>query len=842
MKAKTYNRYFLRSLKKDLSKILSIVAIVALGVGFLIGLLSCTPNLYKSVNSYLKDVSYQDIILKSNVGFDTKTIEYLQENIEDIETINRKTEVEDTLFTENTSIYTHIVYQSIENNLSLVEGRMPSAKNECVILTSNPNLIDHLNEIFFYKEEKKVTYQIVGKVKDPTYISKEEIYSQINNKKIQMIIYLNNEFDNDYVSIDKITDISIGFKSLKNLNVFSDTYKKNIQNKTLAIEDILQKNNLSNLNYYYVLETNVQNELILQLKDLGYEEKIIDELLETEAIKNQIQEVVQKQYEETINTIQPQIFIITHDEIAALITFKSNAEKVNLISTIFPVFFFAIAMLVSLSSFSRIVFKDKLEIAVLRANGYPHSKIYQKYMLIGLFSVLLGCILGTIGGIFLLPYIIYQIYETMYALPSIQFTFQYFYIISISVLMMGLILLVIYMVVHRYIQKNISNLLVDNDIKNGKKILLEKIPFIWKHLKFKTKSMFRNVFRFKRNFIMMLLGVGGCSAILLTGFGLNDSLNVLTTNQFEDIFQYNLIIQTEESNLYDLEKQENIIYITNGKVNQNSEYSVYFIAASQQLNELITFKDSKKNKVVNFTDSSCFITQQIADKLHLQENDKITYTFNQRNYEFKIDKIVENYVGNYLYVGNHLIQKDEFTAYQAIMAYKDFNHINEEDWFTSLLENHSIKNIIYTNQNLKTYDSLINNLKGIVALLIFISGLLAIIVIYNLVDINMSERIKEMATLRVIGYKKKEVIMYIFREIFFMSLFGFLLGISFGLLLHRFIIHSIASPGLTFGIYIQPLSYLYTGLLTVLFSLIVVLIFSPKIIKINMSEALKAPE
>ncbi len=841
MKYKVYRHYFFRSLKKDLSKILSIVAIVSLGIGFLIGLLSCTPDLYKSVNNYLKDVSYQDLILKSNVGFHPKTIEYLHQNIDDIQKMNCKTEVEEKVEITNSSIYAHIVYQPMDDNLSLVDGRMPLSKNECVVLSGNVNLMENYTEVNFYKENQKITYQVVGKVHDPSYIIKEEIYSQSDNNRVQTIIYLDSAYDNEYVSFDNITDIAISFTSLKSVDVFSKSYKDKMNDKIQKIEKMIHNDEVNRLNYTYILEEKIKDEMIVQFKNMGYNDEQIEKMFAMEMLQNQLKESTQQQLEETISTVRPQIYLLSHDEIAALTTFKSNAEKVNLIASIFPVFFFAIAMLVTLSSFSRIVSKDKMEIAALRANGYPRYRIYEKYLVCGFLSTLVGCILGTLGGIFLLPYIIYTIYSTMYVLPPIQFTFQSIYIFSISLLMIVFVLLVIYFVVRRYNQKHIANLLVDNDIKTGKKILLEKIPFIWNHLKFKMKSMFRNVFRFKRNLIMMILGVGGCSAILLTGFGLNNSLNVLTKNQFEDIFHYNLILQTDESKIEDVESQENIFYITDGKVNQNKEYKVSFISGSEQLNQFITFKDNNDDNVY-FTNSSCFITRQIADEFNLQENDLITYTFDDFTYNFTINKIVNNYVGNYLYVGKDLIANEDFKNYHAIMAYKDFTNTSEETWFASLSEKYVIKNRVYTNQYKKTYDLLVDNLRSVVALLIIISGLLAVIVIYNLVDINISERIKEMATLRVIGYKKSEVIMYIFREIFLMSLFGFVIGIVFGILLHRFIIHSIASPGLVFGLSIKPLSYLYTGLLTVCFSLVVVVIFSPKIIKINMSEALKAPE
>lgn len=847
MRKNTYTKYFFRSLKKELSRILSIIAIVALGVGFLIGLLSSTPDLHKTVNSYIKDYMINDLSIRSSVGFSEETIEYLHDNINDLDQMTIKSELEVEGKQDENAYYFRLIYEMMDessiNKLALQEGRFPENENECVILSGNSTLNSFAigDSLFFSDGEKTISYQIVGKVYDPMYLSKEAIYSYDSVKTIQSVVYLDLRYNDNFLNPGVITEVCFTFESLKRKDVFSTTYRREIKEKMTEIETLLADNQLHESNYKDLLEKTIRDEIKARLLSLGMNEMQAEEIMKTEQIINEINQAVESQFTASFEETNPTFYVLSQQEISSLYEFSVNAEKVELIASIFPVFFFAIAMLVCLSSFSRIVSKDQLEIGTFKALGYENRQIYKKYLLIGLFSVLIGCILGVSGGIFLLPYIIYKTYTPLYQLPPISFTFQYTYVFGVCILMLALNLLVVYSVVARYVKKNTATLINDETIKPGRTILLEKIPFIWKKLKFKTKSMFRNIFRFKKNLWMMILGVGGCSAILLTSFGLDNSLNVLTTNQYEHIFKYNLIIETTEEQINDLDESMQILYLENGTINDDREYKTSLIGGDDQLNQFITFTDLK-GKTLTFTSDSCFITRQVAKELKLKKNDSIIFHYQQKQFSFTITDIVENYVGNYLYLGENILSTLPMTSLNALIAYKDFSAIDEDAWFDFLKEQDQIKNVIYTKQYFETYSTLMDNLMGVVAILICISGLLAIIVIYNLVDININERMKEMATLRVLGYQKREVIMYIFREVLLMSVFGFIVGIILGIFLHQFIISSIATPGLIFGKHIKALSYLYTGLLTILFSLVVVIIFSPKIAKIHMAEALKAKD
>lgn len=834
---KTYRKYFFASIKRDFARIIAIISIVALGVSFLIGLVSSTPDLHASVSNFMNQVNYHDINIKSNVGFSDDTITKIKDEYKGQAIVNDSKQVETKIMVNNVAYYAKVIYQPMDVNLKLQSGKFPQKKNQCVILSGNPSLYDDFIDLTI---DENIDYKVVGKVVDPTYFSKGDITSSQNSRKFDAIIYLDDSFDNNVMDNLVVTDIWIRYNTLNHDNYFSNKYEKQLDKLKDELTSFCLTDDLIITNCKEVIENQIVKTTKQNLEKQGLDQEKINQYISSDIFRKLVNEQTEKIYQENYSKNSPEFYYLTYHEVAALESFAINAEKVNLVARIFPVFFFLIAMLVSLSSFGRMVSKDRMEIATLKSNGYSNGKIYQKYLLIGILSTLIGSVIGLVIGILLLPYVIYNMYYSILIMPKIVFTIPFAYAGIIVGLMVILISLVAFFVVRNYNKKTVAELLLSRNEQIGKKILLERIPWIWNHLKFKTKSMFRNIFKFKKNLLMMILGVGGCSAILLTGFGLSDSISVLTKKQYQDIFKYNLIIETPTQEIEEIDQQIEIIYHENNYLEGDNDYPLTLISGDESLNEMITFINSK-GKDVQLNSSSCFITNQIAKKYKLKVDQQISVKIGNNHYQYVIDEIVTNYVGNYLYLGDDYIT-DEWSDYHHIMGINDFSKEDENAWYENVYNKYDLKNCIFTSRYLQMNNNLIDNLKSVVFLLIFVSGLLALIVVYNLVDINMNERVKELATLRVLGYQKREVVMYIFREIFVMSVLGFLVGILLGIGLHRFVISAISSPGLQFEVRIQFLSYLYSGLLTVLFSLIVVIVFAPKILKINMSEALKIQE
>lgn len=343
--------------------------------------------------------------------------------------------------------------------------------------------------------------------------------------------------------------------------------------------------------------------------------------------------------------------------------------------------------------------------------------------------------------------------------------------------------------------------------------------------------MFRNVFRYKKNLFMMLIGVGGSVALFLAAFGMKDSITVLTKEQYTDIFHYNYIIETTNYQKIEnnFDNKIEIGYYSGAKIDDQTSYN-FNILCGDNLDKFISFNN-------DFLNSSVIVTTDLASHYNLEIGKDFTFKLNNNEYSLTLSDITNNYVGNYLYLGSDY---SETFKNNALLGYKEIEN-SEVDAFTEMLfKNGDVQNIIYTGDSLSVYDSLLNNLNMIVLIIIILSGLLMITVIYNLVDINISGRKKEIATLKVLGYHRLELIMYIFREILLMTILSIILGLVAGYYLHSFIIMAICSPGLIFGRKIFFNSYIYAILLTCLFSLIVTAMLSPKILKIDMVESLKS--
>ena len=686
---KTYRKYFFASIKRDFARIIAIISIVALGVSFLIGLVSSTPDLHASVSNFMNQVNYHDINIKSNVGFSDDTITKIKDEYKGQAIVNDSKQVETKIMVNNVAYYAKVIYQPMDVNLKLQSGKFPQKKNQCVILSGNPSLYDDFIDLTI---DENIDYKVVGKVVDPTYFSKGDITSSQNSRKFDAIIYLDDSFDNNVMDNLVVTDIWIRYNTLNHDNYFSNKYEKQLDKLKDELTSFCLTDDLIITNCKEVIENQIVKTTKQNLEKQGLDQEKINQYISSDIFRKLVNEQTEKIYQENYSKNSPEFYYLTYHEVAALESFAINAEKVNLVARIFPVFFFLIAMLVSLSSFGRMVSKDRMEIATLKSNGYSNGKIYQKYLLIGILSTLIGSVIGLVIGILLLPYVIYNMYYSILIMPKIVFTIPFAYAGIIVGLMVILISLVAFFVVRNYNKKTVAELLLSRNEQIGKKILLERIPWIWNHLKFKTKSMFRNIFKFKKNLLMMILGVGGCSAILLTGFGLSDSISVLTKKQYQDIFKYNLIIETPTQEIEEIDQQIEIIYHENNYLEGDNDYPLTLISGDESLNELITFINSK-GKDVQLNSSSCFITNQIAKKYKLKVDQQISVKIGNNHYQYVIDEIVTNYVGNYLYLGDDYIT-DEWSDYHHIMGINDFSKEDENAWYENVYNKYDLKNCL----------------------------------------------------------------------------------------------------------------------------------------------------
>lgn len=822
--------YILRSVKEDISRLLAIVVIVFLGIGFLLGLLQSGPDLHLTADKYFKEEKLADITLTTSTGLDRSSSLELLEELDGITSYKLELESEKVLRHDGSNIYVGLREQEFLSDgterLELLEGRYPTKKNECLALYDSSDITKL--EIGSKIYDGETEFVVVGLARHVAYFSKQKIISISSSRTLNQVLFFNHNLQGGGDIFSHLS-LTIDYE----VSSFSKEYENLIASTIKRIEKTIDDSGFLKKNYQSIILPSVKEGLVANLILEGYSREMADAYLASDAGQNLLASTLNSHYETAIEQNDLSFYALDRNSNISFNILKSDIDKVITIANIFPVFFFLIAVLVASASISRLVKKDRRLAGTFKALGYENKSIISKYIYYGIGAILLGALPGYLVGIFLLPYIIHFMYCTIYYLPPIVFGCNPFYAILVG----GAILLSVFAVIVfdslKELKENSASLILDKVPKPGKKILLERIPPIWKRIPFRFKSMFRNVFRFKKNFLMMLLGVGGCTALLLTGFGVYDSLGALTKTQYQEIYNYNYIALTDNDLVDTFDRQDKIYYINGASINKESAYH-FNILCSDELESYISFDK-------DFNSDSVVLTKQLASYFNIAIDEEFIFSVDGNEYTFTLTATTTNHVGNFLYLGaNHLNTINSEGKYNAYIAYKDMTGINETDFIHDLISNKGVLEVVDISQSLDLYDKMLGNMIYIVLLIIVVSGILLVTVSYNLIDINISERRKEVATLKVLGYQKGEVTLYLFREVFFMTIIGIAIGLLSGTFLHHFAIIALQSPGLVFGLSINWLSYLLTIILTITFAILVTLFLGRKINKINMVESLKS--
>lgn len=873
MSSKTYFKYLFKSIKENFSRLCAISLIILLGTGFIVGLQSSGPDLKATINSYFNETNFYDISIQSNIGLNSNSEYIIKDEIDDIERIDSFYQVDQFVYKNETKQEGRIIYKDLVNSgideFNLIDGRMPRYEDECLVLQTYNESNFEISDIITFND---YNFRVVGIVKDPSYLSHNVETTTIGSGNLDGVIYI----DSGIQKIEEFetpTIIKMTFKKENIESTFDESYDKFIDDKVEEINDLKEEIIEDQTQYLKdeikaevekVAEKQMRDELKEQIPNItdAMLDLLINSYKEGDDFKNLVNEQTETQFNEMFAETTPSLYVLTRDENQSYATFKIDSDKIVALAAVFPIFFYGIALLVSITSVTRLVNKDRSQIGTLKSLGYSKRKIYGKYLFFGLLTSIIGTLFAIATGLFLLPTVIINIYGSLYNIFNIVFVFDTFSVLLSSLLMIVLIILTITVISFNVLKENSASLLIPKAPKAGKKILLERITFIWKLLKFKTKSMLRNVFTFKKNLIMMLIGIGGCTAILLTAFGLSDSLSVINTDQFEKIIIYDFVAQTnnieESKKLFD---EDDFLTISSLyyeiDINKNSsifkDYSkdddveAYLLGGDENLKDVIGFDES-----IKFDDDSVIISKQISQLLNIENGDYIyinitpsLYSSNSfeeyENVPLKVNGITTNYVSNYLYIGKNVF-KDNFSKLNinSLLISTDLKGTELDDFVNKISDDPLITSLSTTYSTRNIYSNILNNLTSVVILLVFLSGALIFVVIYNLVDINIDERVKEIATLRVNGYTKGESLYYIYKEIIFMSVIAILIGLLLGYFLHIFVINTISSVGLFLGDTIFYQSYLYTIAIVVIFIAITALIFIPKINKIKMNEVLKS--
>lgn len=856
---KTFLKYIFTSIKADLSRLISIFVIVVLGLGFLIGLKSSSPDLQATMNEYYNQSNFMDVYIQSTLGFSDSDVDDLKNELSGVEQIVGNYQIDEFVYVEGKKSEARLIYRNFDedsiDSLTLVSGNFPKNESQILMLNNSSTSISHeigtQVKIEDDTGEEKI-YTISGLVNDPFYVSKVGDVTTIGSGVLDCVLY----FDESFYEPQNITIIKITYSGARKYNSFSENYIKYIENKIDEINGIssvfLEKRqeDLKESIKEQVVDALIQqiiNDLVSSGISQDAVESIIQNMVDNGTLDPYINNQVDEIYNEQFSSINPAWYVLTREENQGAKMFETDSGKVDAVSLVFPVFFFIIALLVSITSITRIISKDRGQMGTLKSLGYSKGMIFTKYLIYGLITTILGCFVAVLFGLFVLPTIMKTIYGSIYDLGTgpMVYTGDAVSIAIYSILMVLLILVTITIIAFSSLKDNVSSLLLGKAPVPGKKIWLEHIPFIWKHLKFNTKSMLRNVFRFKKNLIMMLIGIGGCTGLLLTSFGIKDSLSVINTTQFTDIIKYDFVAKLTSEGMemddpFTIGESDKAYYY-DGQALGAKENLDFSLISTNAINDYVGLDNSEE-----FTTNSFIITKQIADRFNLEIGDNIVIRLDDlvnNVTQIRITGITENYINNYIYCGEN-IMKTYFPSLSmnSYIVKSGLTGQDLSDYIDEIIDYDYVTSVISSQNTRLVYESVLNNLDSLVAIIVLLSGALIAVVIYNLTDIMVSERIKEIATLRVNGYYRYEALLYIFREIFFMTFIGIAIGIGVGVLLHRYIMVSIESVGLTFGMTIAWPSYIYTLLLALGFVILVCILFFPKINKIKMAEALKSVE
>ena len=557
----------------------------------------------------------------------------------------------------------------------------------------------------------------------------------------------------------------------------------------------------------------------------------------------------------------PEWYVLDRESNVSFSSFLSNTQKVEAIAKVFPIFFFLVAALVALTTMTRMVEEERLQIGTMKALGYKKSVIMSKYIFYAMAASVLGCAFGLLVGFNLFPTVIWNAYTMMYTLPKLYCQFNVPYAVFASTAAILCTLAATLNACNATLAECPAQLMLPRAPKAGKRILLERITPLWKHMKFTHKVTARNLFRYKKRFFMTVVGIAGCTALLVTGFGLHDSISDIVNKQFGKVFTYDLIIALKDAeNLQDDDLQtlltdkaqiDNFMPAHQEKSTNtygDNSFTTYLFVPQEnaRLGEFISLQQRVGGAPVPFTGEGVIITEKMSERTGYGVGDMISLENNDhQKAEFPIAGVAENYVENYVYMSADLYQAGYGKApdFSMIVARThDSSKAGRDLLSTKLLKIDNIAAINFTSDIKDSFTNMMQKIDTIVLVLIVSAGLLAFVVLYNLTNINITERVKEIATIKVLGFYDKEVSAYVYRESIVLSIIGTLCGLALGVFLHMFVIYNIEVDAVMFGRTIQPLSYVFSAILTLVFSMLVNLVMKRKLRKISMVESMKAPE
>ena len=559
----------------------------------------------------------------------------------------------------------------------------------------------------------------------------------------------------------------------------------------------------------------------------------------------------------------PEWMVTDREELPEYTDYGDNADRLRNIGQVFPVIFFLVAALISLTTMTRMVEEQRTQIGTLKALGYKKSAIAAKYICYAFFATLLGSVLGMLIGEKIIPYIIITAYGIMYhnVANTISIDYQPGFALIASTASVVCTVGATLFASGKELQETPASLMRPPAPKEGKRVLLERLTFIWKHLSFSWKSTIRNLFRYKKRLIMTVFGIAGSMGLMLVGFGIQDSISDIAAIQYRELQHYDGMViedsdatEEEHAELFEYMKENeqiahcNRVQMTKISAPKGSSNISIYLFVPESLSEFardVTLKNRITGETYELTDEGAAISEKTASLLGLKVGDMIPLKKGDKEYKVRVAVITENYMSHYLYMTPRVYEQTfgEMPEYENIVFTMQEDCKDDLEMAgTRILANPGALSISYTSSLASQVDRMLSTLDAVILVLIVSAGMLAFVVLYNLNNINITERQRELATLKVLGFYDGEVSQYVLRENVILTVLVIMFGAVFGILIHRYVITTVEVDAVMFGRNIKPLSFLYSGILTSIFSIVVNGVMHFKLKTIDMVESLKSVE
>ena len=584
---------------------------------------------------------------------------------------------------------------------------------------------------------------------------------------------------------------------------------------------------------------------VKQLDDAVYQ-------LETE--KEKAQNELAKARQDLEELPDAEWMILDRNSHYSSVMFDATLGQMNSIGHIFPLLFFAVAALVCLTTMTRLIDEERTQLGVFSALGFSKNKIISKYVLYAFLASFGGSLVGIVVGVFTFPLVIYQAWRLMYLLPEVKMillpSVAFAGVASFTLLMMG----VTYYVAHRELKTMPSQLMRPKPPKTAKQVLVEKIPFIWNHLSFTSKITVRNIFRYKSRFVMTVIGVAGCTGLLVAGYGIKDSISDVIKLNFSEIYKYNYTIALEDDRyekpvyeaLLEDSNNEQVVpfmkYISKVYFEDEDEKTISVeVFDERQIDRVVNLRTRKNHDPLDISGDGVIISEKFAKIHNLKVGDEVTIeSKNGIKAIVEIDGICEMYFQHHIFMSDELYEdlfnENVHNEYIGIIA-KDGDALNKD-----ILNQEGVVSITSFEPMIESFENMIQALDFIIMVIILAAGSLAFVVLMNLTAVNISERLREIATLKVLGFNDKEVNHYIFEEIIILTVIGGLVGAPIGKLEHTIIMSVIDVEMVMFGSNIRLASFVYGFLITMCFTAIVLFFMKKNLKEVEMVESLKSVE